>query len=101
MESGEERVGRRRFGRAAAFFAKTGQKHFVCHLREMRVGAGEVEGGERLGVGVVELADVGVEEESADLREKWGNGEIRPRRAGIGRRRRRKRNPRSRRGGSR
>lgn len=101
MEGGEERVGRRRFGRAAAFFAKTGQKDFVCHLREMRVGAGEVEGGERLGVGVVELADVGVEEEGADLREKWGNGEIRPRRAGIGRRRRRKRNLRSRRGGSR
>lgn len=38
----------------------------------MRIGAGEVEGGERLGVGVVELADVGVEEESADLKGEMG-----------------------------
>lgn len=100
MEGGEERVGRRGLGRAAAFFAQTGQKNFVRQLREMRVRAREVEGRERRGVGVVELADVGVEEEGADLERERGNGEIRPRRAGIGRPWRR-RNPRSRRGGSR
>ena len=60
VESGEERVGGSGLGRAAALFAKTREENLVGERLERGIRAGEVEVGERLRVGVVQLTDVRV-----------------------------------------
>lgn len=67
LQRGEKRVWRGGLRGAATLLAETREEDLVGQLGELRVGAREVEVGQRLRVGVVQLADVRVQEERSDL----------------------------------